>query len=207
MVQILPYIEQRQRVQPAQLHRRASTTAANEHGPQAHDQHLPLPVRRRRRARPTASGLARSNNYAACHHDVEAPIDANNTGVFFLNSPTRYEDITDGTSHTIFVGEKLRTTGELGWASGTRATLRNTGTPINASSLAGLNPFAPTEDGDARQLPPAAGEPDPRLFVGGYCSRHAGGANFLFGDGSVRFIKNSTPPRPPPPRQPCRRGH
>ncbi len=38
---------------------------------------------------------------------------------------------------------------------------------------------------------PAPGEPDLRLLVGGFSSHHAGGTNFLFGDGAVRFIKNS----------------
>ena len=72
-----------------------------------------------------------SNNYAACHNDVEAPIDVKNTGVFYLNSATRYEDITDGTSSTIFVSEKAVSANELGWMSGTRSTLRNTGTLSN----------------------------------------------------------------------------
>src|SRR5437588_8984077 len=31
-------------------------------------------------------------NYAGCHHDVEAPIDADNQGVLFLNSHVRYDD-------------------------------------------------------------------------------------------------------------------
>ncbi len=70
--------------------------------------------------------------YAGVHHDAEAPIDANNNGVFFLNSKIRYDDVTDGASHTLFFGEKLPDAWDIHWLSGTRATLRNTGTPINS---------------------------------------------------------------------------
>jgi prepilin-type N-terminal cleavage/methylation domain-containing protein len=69
--------------------------------------------------------------YAACHHDKEKSIDARDNGVFFLNSGVRYDDITDGSSHTLFVGEKIPDGWDLNWLSGTRATLRNTGVPIN----------------------------------------------------------------------------
>ena len=71
------------------------------------------------------------SDYAGVHHDVEAPIDFTNNGMFFLNSRVRYQDVLDGTSQTLFVGEKLTLSGDLGWLSGTRATLRNTGTPPN----------------------------------------------------------------------------
>jgi prepilin-type N-terminal cleavage/methylation domain-containing protein/prepilin-type processing-associated H-X9-DG protein len=85
-------------------------------------------------------------NYAGCHNDREEPIDANNNGVLYLNSQTRLDDVKDGLSYTIFIGEKqtrFRDSNgvynystsavdkDLGWLSGTRATLRNTGTPIN----------------------------------------------------------------------------
>ncbi|MDZ7618271.1 MAG: DUF1559 domain-containing protein, partial [Patescibacteria group bacterium] len=66
------------------------------------------------------------STYAGCHHDVESPIDADNHGVFFLNSHVSTYEIPDGASHTITVGEK-RDDAELGWMSGTRDTLRNTG--------------------------------------------------------------------------------
>ncbi len=78
--------------------------------------------------------------YAAVHHDVEAPIDANNNGVFFLNSHIAYDDITDGSAYTLFVGEKIVEQGDLGWMSGTRATLRNTGVSLNATGFAGGRP-------------------------------------------------------------------
>lgn len=71
------------------------------------------------------------SEYAGVQNDLEAPINTNNRGVFFLNRSIRVEDVTDGTSHTLFVGEKFTGFADLGWMSGTRATLRNTGVPIN----------------------------------------------------------------------------
>src|SRR5262245_27516639 len=58
------------------------------------------------------------SNYAGCHHDVEAPIDANNRGVLFLNSRIARDDLKDGATYTIFLGEKLPDDYDLGWLSG-----------------------------------------------------------------------------------------
>ncbi len=144
------------------------------------------------------------SSYAGCHHDVEAPIDADNHGVFFLNSRLRNEDISDGISHTLFVGEKLAEKSDLGWMSGTRATLRNTGTPLNTGlqSIMTANSGQPRGDNagseDTGAAPAseksnaagstAAPSSDPTLHVGGFGSCHPTGVNFAFGDGSVRFV-------------------
>jgi prepilin-type N-terminal cleavage/methylation domain-containing protein len=74
-------------------------------------------------------------NYAGVHHDVEAPIDDDNHGVFFRNSRVSYDDVTDGSAFTLFLGEKIVEPGDLGWMSGTRATLRNMGTSLNLTGL------------------------------------------------------------------------
>jgi prepilin-type N-terminal cleavage/methylation domain-containing protein/prepilin-type processing-associated H-X9-DG protein len=71
------------------------------------------------------------SNYAGCHHDVEAPIDTNNRGVLFLNSRITRDDIKDGAAYTLFLGEKLVDSFDLGWISGTPSTLRNAGSQLN----------------------------------------------------------------------------
>ena len=137
----------------------------------------------------TAAGsIVAFNTYAACHHDSEAPIDVDNNGVMFLNSKVRYEEITDGSTYTIFLGEKFTQPGSLGWMSGTRATLRNTsGINQNRPARFGVSPqpVIPPPDGqDGGQ----AGQQDPLLLVSGFGSFHVGGCHFGMGDGSVRFI-------------------
>lgn len=122
-------------------------------------------------------------NYAACDNSVEAPIDADNNGVMFLNSSIRYDQITDGSSNTIFIGEQLFDASCLGWMSGTRASLRNTGS-FNRQ----IKQKHMTAQEKADAMKNAGIDPDSELYVGGFGSHHAGGANFAMGDGSVRFI-------------------
>lgn len=114
-----------------------------------------------------------TSDYAGCYNDVEVPIDVDNNGIFFLNSATRFAQITDGSSNTILIGETLGDVDALGWITGTRATLRNT-------DNFGVR-------GEKNQPRKNLGA----LEVGGFDSYHQGGGNFAMADGAVIFLTTS----------------
>ena len=88
------------------------------------------------------------------------------------------------------MGEKLLAEDDLGWMSGTRATLRNTGTPFEMAGSRGHNTYSSSLI-DAS--PDLEAEVPKELKVGGFGSYHWG-ANFLFGDGAVRTVSADIAP-------------
>jgi prepilin-type N-terminal cleavage/methylation domain-containing protein len=124
---------------------------------------------------PSASDIRdNSTCYAGIHASTEIPIDEDNDGVFRLNLPVSDSDITDGLAHTLFLGEKLSPYEEdLGWISGTRSSLRNTGHPINAERL--------------RVRGAQSGNEVSPTYVGGLASDHPGGCHLLLGSGQYDF--------------------
>jgi prepilin-type N-terminal cleavage/methylation domain-containing protein/prepilin-type processing-associated H-X9-DG protein len=118
------------------------------------------------------------STYAACYSSIETPIDVNNNGVFYLNSRTKFSEIEDGASNTVFVSEKISEQGDLGWMSGTRATLRN-GTisqPPTGLKFGSI------------QMTLSSNPDNGSLEMGGFSGLHGTGCNVLFGDGGVRFV-------------------
>jgi prepilin-type N-terminal cleavage/methylation domain-containing protein/prepilin-type processing-associated H-X9-DG protein len=126
--------------------------------------------------------------------------DATKDGVFYTGSQTRVADVTDGTSNTLLFGERkppdgayaglsqsFPLSGWLGWSS--------TSSPNSVADVLGhaavrINYEIPD---DAPTSPPAATFPYTNDRVCAYGSFHSGGANFCFADGSVHFLKDSTP--------------
>lgn len=134
----------------------------------------------------TDDGSLKLSSYAASENDTEAPIQSNHTGAFTLNSSTRYRDLQDGSSYTLFIGEKHAMKDDAGFMVGNRATLRNAGTGINELYNKARAEQQPGWASGA--LEPPADLPD---YVGGFGSFHPGGAMFTFGDGSVRFLSEN----------------
>src|SRR3954463_12540448 len=140
------------------------------------------------------------SNYAACHHDAEAPIDTTNNGVFFLNSKITRDDIKDGATYTLFLGEKLVDNFDLGWISGTPSTLRNAGSPLSdrlcATSRASMPWIFSYAQDEAtwtnQELNPETGE----VTVGG---AEAGGAPSNQSPGAEAKSAPANPPTGQPP--------
>jgi prepilin-type processing-associated H-X9-DG protein len=106
--------------------------------------------------------------------------------MFGINGACRFEEVRDGTSNTLMVGEsrQMGYSSSYGprWGSGTHTSV--TGLVYVGDPWTAINyPYNPTAAGITAQL----------QYAWVFGSWHIGGANFVFGDGSVRFLTDNTP--------------
>jgi prepilin-type N-terminal cleavage/methylation domain-containing protein/prepilin-type processing-associated H-X9-DG protein len=116
-------------------------------------------------------------------------------GMFYRNSKIRIADVMDGTSTTLFVGER---SSNLALATWTGAVTGGQVPPKIPDTYHYGPEGAPVlilgHTGDASDVPPHTPN-SPVNHVDDFWSRHAQGVNFLFVDGSVRNISDSINPQ------------
>jgi prepilin-type N-terminal cleavage/methylation domain-containing protein len=142
--------------------------------------------------------LAAPTSYAACcGSDASETTDATGDGVFYRNSRTRIADITDGTSNTILIGERAWAKANGAWAGAI---------PCGVIKRGQLNPCQPNVPGAwypsstlalaHAHLNNALVDPDGSAGMDDFSSMHFGGSLFVFGDGSVHFLRGVSSDNP-----------
>ena len=108
-------------------------------------------------------------------------------GVLFRNSQIRIADITDGTSQTLMGGERSYRYSETTWVGAVTGAINvpSQGSPL-AVELNNASNFVLSHVGD---MLGGAAQP---YEINNYSSNHSGGVMFVFADGHVRFLNNST---------------
>ena len=123
-------------------------------------------------------------------------------GAFGKSIVYKIADFTDGLSNTLFVGEAARFKNDPdNWANHWNRGILYGSSIFNVSRQQALALTVPKLNANLR-IPDVARTGNPYTWMNdvrtqqmgqfGFRSQHPGGANFLFGDGSVKFLKDTT---------------
>mgnify|MGYP003325333575 CR=1 FL=1 len=104
---------------------------------------------------------------------LAAGVPCTSNGMFFLNSNVRFADVTDGLSTTLLVGER-QTRSAKGWLYTWSGVVAGADNPI--CRILGDTDVVPNNS---------------LVRMDEFASYHTGGAQFVLGDGSVRFVSTN----------------
>ena len=134
------------------------------------------------------SAVVAQGNYIASNGVRETSFyPGNNNGAFLRNSKFTVANISDGLSNTLFIGERNSGHSKTTWAGavpGGLVTADQSPNPVGNAELASALVLG---HGSIVHIPNDPSVWDADIFY----SKHVAGANFLFGDGSVRGLNSS----------------
>ncbi len=141
---------------------------------------------------------AQSGSLDSVNNNGAGP-EGTHAGMFYRNSHVSFADITDGSSSTIAVGERSHNLSYVTWVARSIDGWLGKTSPLEG----GTDKFDPSPEESWTQIMGPVGLEDgtrtinnPEAHVEDYWSLHPGGANMLFADGSVHFLKSSINPIP-----------
>lgn len=148
--------------------------------------------------RSASAHLASISNVVAAFTDylgVSGRNYSTHDGVLFQDSHIRFAEISDGMSNTLLAGERPPSSNfDFGWwYAGIGQRFTGSADMILGVQEVNILPVTPTSCGPGSQAY-SPGRPGSPCNMFHFWSHHAGGANFLFTDGSVHFLPYSVAP-------------